>query len=125
MKKPLKILLFPFAFMLISGFSFGQKKLSEPSYRLDFLNAHYKETEQGNEIVLLFKYQPNKKKEFKPIFSMKISYQLGNSELEKTEILNESKHSLVFYGNDIDQKNPVLYQFISDKIDLKQKENLG
>lgn len=111
--------------MLISTLSFGQKKIAEQSYNLDLLTARYSETNDGNEIILVFKYEPKKKKEFKPIFSMKITYIIGNSEIEKTEILNESKHSIAFYGNDIDKKNTSIYSLISDKIDLNQKEKFG
>ncbi len=125
MNNKIKIILLPLFLILISSFAFGQKNITEQSYNLDILSAKYIETNGNNEVLLIFKYEPKKKKEFKPIFSMKITYSIGNSQDEKTEILEKSNHSIVFYGNDIDTKNPEIFNLIKDKINLEQKQKFG
>lgn len=126
MKKRTNLLFLSIVLVLISNFSFGQKKkITEQSYYLDFLTAKYSETNNKNEILLVFRYQPKKKKEFKPIFSSKIAYKIGDSKIEKTEIIEKSNHSIAFYGNDIDKKAPDVYKLISNKVDLNQKEKFG
>jgi hypothetical protein len=117
--------LFLIIFAVLPSFASGQKGAIEQSYNLDFLKAKYTASENSNEIVLIFKYEPKPKKIYKPIISMKITYSIGASETETTEILNESKHSVVIYGNDINQKNPTLYSLIKEKIDLNQKQDFG
>lgn len=112
-------------FILLLGFSFAQKNITEQSYDLDFLKAKYIESGNSNEILLIFKYQPKKEKEFKPIVSMKMTYSIGDSGMERTEILDKSNHSIVAYGNDINQKNAEIYNLIKEKIDLNQKQEFG
>lgn len=125
MKKRANLKILILLLVCISTFSFGQKTINEQSYTLDFLSAKYIGVENNNEIILVFKYEPKKGKVFKPIISMKITYDIGNSESEKTEIMEESNHSIVFYGNDIDKKNPEIYGVIKEKIDIKQKKKFG
>lgn len=125
MKRKINLKVLSLVLVFLSTFSFGQKKINEQSYNLDFLSAQYIGAENENEILLIFKYEPKNKKEFKPIFSMKISYSIGDSDVEKTEIIEKSNHTIAFYGNDIDQQNPDIYKTIKQKIDLNQKEEFG
>ena len=103
------ILLF---FLLMSTMALGQKDIADQSYNLDFLEAKYNENKGEKEILLIFKYEPKKKKKFKPILSTKITYSIGDDEIEKNEYMMMSKHSIVFYGNDIDEKSPEVYRLI-------------
>ncbi|KQS89402.1 hypothetical protein [Chryseobacterium sp. Leaf394] len=125
MGQKINLQIFIILFTVIATSLFGQEKIKESSYNFDLLSAKYVNIEGKNEVILIFKYEPKEGKVFKPIFSMKITYSIGESNLEKTETLNKSNHSIEFFGNDIDQKNAEIYSLIKDKINLQQNKEFG
>lgn len=97
-----------------------EQELTEASYKLEFLRADYNESKKSNEIVLYFKYIP--KKGNKTLISGRLTYSLGEDGIEKTEILEKSKHGITVYGNDIGYKKSSAYKLLKDIVDFNSEE---
>jgi hypothetical protein len=111
-----------FIFFLLAFLSFGatvkSQELTEPSYELEFLKATYEEFPGKetffNEIVIYFRYAKNPAD--KTIMSLRYKYKLDENDEEKVVSIQDSKHSINFFGNKHTGEDPHdLYDILKDK----------
>jgi len=93
------------------------------TYDLEFIQAEFTKERKQTEIILYFKYA--KEKDDMTLMSSKITYNIGNKKKDVSEILDKSNHTIVVYGtNDIEQKNPDIYELLKEKIDFDTEKEL-
>ncbi len=120
----MKNIIILFLVLLFSTENLYSQNIESTSYNLEFVGAKYIDDKKPPQIILVLKYEPKDGKEFKPIISAKITYQFDNKGI-KTEILENPKHSLTFTDRGVNQKNPEIYEWIKDKIDINQEKEFG
>lgn len=119
--KPLfRVIILIGIFLLVSETNFGEKK---SSYKMEFIRAVQFNTDVHNHILAIFKVTPTIKR-FKFILSMKVTYGIGQGEIiVDVQKQKEDNIRIGVYGNDVKEKNQMVYDLIKDKIQLDNNED--
>jgi len=96
------------------------QEITEASYKLEFLKATFKEKNESNEIIIYLKYTP--KKDNKTLISGRITYSLGENGIEKTEVLEKSKHGIIIHGQNIKEEKSKVYKLFKNTLDFDSTE---
>ena len=97
-------------FCFIPKYIFAQQK---SSYTMEFVRAWTSST-QKNQITTIFKVTPTIDN-FKLILSMRVTYSLGQGN-KVVNVRNSKEDNIRFniYGNDVREKNGIIYELIKD-----------
>jgi len=96
------------------------QEITEASYKLEFLKATYEEKNESNEIIVYLKYTP--KKDNKTLISGRFTYSLGENGIEKTEVLESSKHGIIIHGQNIKEEKSKVYKLFKNTLDFDSTE---
>jgi hypothetical protein len=94
------------------------------TYKMKFVRACQDSSDKGNYIMAVFSVLPTIK-DFKLILSMRVTYALGH-EKENVTVLKENEDNIKIhiYGTTVKEKNPLVYDFIKDSVQLETEEDL-
>ena len=116
---PYFILILLFTALLSSIPTFAQ---DTTTYKLEFVRAGWVIKESHTMVVVMLKVTPTSPK-FKPVLSMKLSYDIGDGE-RSMEVHDNPDIRITVYGNDVESKSKVMYRFVKDKVDLENEKDI-
>lgn len=92
------------------------------TYKLEFVRAGWVIKESHTMVVVMLKVTPTSP-DFKPVLSMKMSYDIGDG--ERSMSVNDNPDiRITVYGNDVESKSKVMYRFVKDKVDLENEKDI-
>lgn len=97
----------------------------KPNYNLQLVKVAHTDTIKQNSVVAVFAVTPIKMKDFPPVLSMRIVYQINEEpEMQTVNIQKQERKAvkLIIYGKTIIEKAPKLYQLIKADFDIDSYE---
>ena len=105
---------------LIFVYQIKAQEITEASYKLEFLKATFEEKNESNETIIYLKYTP--KKDNKTLISGRFTYSLGENGIEKTEVLEKSKHRIIVHGQNSKEEKSKIYKLFKNTLDFDSTE---
>jgi hypothetical protein len=109
-------LIFVSIFCLTSNTALAQE---EPKYNIEFVKAKWFGTADSNTVAAVFYVSPKKNKDFRPVLSMKVTYSANDAVETIVDVMKQKVPlpvQFVIYGQNVEEKNPAIYQMVKNKI---------
>ncbi len=92
---------------------------TKPLYNLELLGIYSTDSTNKDDVVALFAVTPIDTVHFRPSISMKIGYSINDGVFnEDSRISPQYNCNMVIYGNNINERNPFLYNKIKYKFGI-------
>jgi hypothetical protein len=121
LKKQIQTVLFALAMV---PFVCSAKGETQPTFNIRFLKAKMIEAINQREVLVVFEVTGADKKNFPPVLSNTVKYNLGSGPLKAVTIGRGSNVRARAYKKDIQQKSTLVYGYIKDKVDLAAGQDL-
>ncbi len=97
-----------------------------PGYNLNLIGAVTTDSTDQNDVLAVFAVTPINEEDFRPVLSMKITYKVDGEEEKVVDLQRqtEKKVRVIIYGKNVQEKDPMIYQLVKDKVDLAGKKDL-
>ena len=115
-------------FLLLSVFLLRptQASCQEPLYNIKFIRSAQFVSGNTNKIVVILLITPKDSKDFPPVVSTRMFCSIDGAPEKKLDIMHQSDNvSMEVFGKNVEEKNKHIYELVKDRIDLKNKDDMG